>query len=74
MTAARAIPEVFGRQRYLETISCRVLVTDREAQLCLPQSGGRVDYAAFVSKEPKFIKWGRDLFIHGWDRAKSAST
>jgi predicted transcriptional regulator len=66
----KPIPEMIGRQRYLSTISCRVLVTDKEAQLCLPHSGGKIDIAAFTSKETKFIKWCRDLFIYGWDRAK----
>ena len=61
---------VLNATRTLEKISSRVLVTEEEASLSLPCEDGRIDYAAFMSRDPEFLKWCKDLFLFNWDKAR----
>lgn len=41
--------------------------------LSFPRTDGSIDYAAFISGDPGFRAWCRDLFQHYWENAKPAS-
>jgi predicted transcriptional regulator len=57
-------------KRTLPSIPCIILCTEKEAGVCLASMDGRIDYAGFYSKDPMFINWARDLFLHYWDLGK----
>ena len=63
-------PTLIKATRTLERLASRILITEEEASLSLPNSDGRIDYAAFTSRDPAFLKWCGDLFLFGWERAK----
>ena len=44
-----------------------IICTEKEAGVCLPSMDGRMDYAGFSSKDPMFVAWARDLFLHCWN-------
>ena len=54
-------------KRTLTTIPGIILCTEKEAGVCLPSTEGRMDYTGFYSKDPVFVAWARDLFLHCWD-------
>jgi predicted transcriptional regulator len=47
-----------------------MVVTEKEAAICFRFKGGRVDYAGFFGKDPAFLNWVKDLFLHYWDKGK----
>lgn len=63
-------PAVIKATRTLKRLASRVLITEEEASLSLPHADGRIDYSAFMSRDPVFLKWCRDLFLLSWERAK----
>jgi len=68
-------PAAMGRTRTLDHVEVRVALTEKEASLSFPRTGGSVDYGAFISGDPGFRAWCRDLFQYYWENAKpSAST
>jgi predicted transcriptional regulator len=50
-----------------------IVCTEKEACICLPSTEGRMDYAAFHSKDQMFVNWARDLFLYYWDKANRAT-
>lgn len=45
-------------------------LTEKEAGVSFFFTGGRVDYAGFYGKDPFFLNWARDLFLHYWDKGR----
>ncbi len=56
--------------RNLPNIPAILGVTEKEAVVCFRFTGGRVDHAGFFGKDPVFLNWVKDLFLHYWDTAK----
>jgi predicted transcriptional regulator len=57
-------------RRLLPKVEVIVIVTDKEAVFGLPYFSGKMDYSWFVSKDPNFLEWCRDLHGYYWKRAK----
>lgn len=57
-------------RRYLPKISIGLGVTDKEAFVAFPSTKGALDYTGFTGRDPRFVKWARDLYLHEWDKAK----
>ncbi len=57
-------------KRTLTSIPCTILCTEKEAGVCLESTEGKIDYTGFYSKDPMFVNWARDLFLHYWDLGK----
>jgi predicted transcriptional regulator len=74
----RFVPKVQSAQWVAQGFECRavddlavnILMTEKEAGLSFLFVGGRADYAGFVGRDPKFIAFVRDLFLHYWERSK----
>jgi predicted transcriptional regulator len=64
-------PAIIKATKTLERVASRVLITEEEASLSLPYADGRIDYTAFMSRDPIFLNWCRDLFLFSWERARS---
>jgi predicted transcriptional regulator len=47
-----------------------MVVTEKEAGLCFRFKEGRVDYAGFFGKDPMFLSYVKDLFLHFWGKGK----
>jgi predicted transcriptional regulator len=45
-----------------------MVLTEKEALVCLRFVDGRMDYAGFLGDDPVFLSWVRDLFLFYWDR------
>ena len=60
----------FIEKRTLTEIPGMIFCTEKEAGFCLPTTEGRMDYAGFFSKDPKFVTWTSDLFLYFWERGK----
>jgi len=63
---------ISGPCRTLPKVDIRIMMTEKEAMCSLPTMDGRVDYASFIGKDPKFHKWCTDLYLHYWEKAKPA--
>jgi predicted transcriptional regulator len=57
-------------RRVLPEVKVNIIVTDKEAVFGLAYSDGRMDYTQFLSRDPKFRKWCKDLFLHYWEKAE----
>jgi len=58
--------------RLLEEVRVCTMMNEELAGLCLPNSAGKIDFSTgFASRDPKFHKWCRDLFLHYWGRGKA---
>jgi predicted transcriptional regulator len=58
--------------RSIEDISVNFVMTEKEAGISFCLIGGRADYVGFVGKDPVFLNWVKDLFLHYWDKGKRA--
>ena len=58
--------------RGLPDLPAIVVLSEKEAGICFRQVGGKIDYAGFFGKDPVFLNWVKDLFLHYWDRGKRA--
>jgi predicted transcriptional regulator len=58
-------------RRFLPKVEVFLLVTEKEALFSLPYLNGNIDYCAFMSGDPDFRSWCKDLFLHFWDEAKT---
>jgi predicted transcriptional regulator len=58
------------KRRVYPNLNVVAIASDKEAVFGLPYLNGRMDYAQFFSKDPKFIKWCKDLFVYFWERGK----
>ena len=69
----KPVPEEtrFVEKRMLETsIPATLVCTEKEAGVSLLSIDGRADYALLYGKDPQFLKWATDLFLHYWNQAK----
>jgi predicted transcriptional regulator len=71
-TAEKAMSNSFPNleTRTLVDLPGIVIVTEKEAGICLRQKDGRIDYAGFFGKDPLFVNWAKDLFLHYWNKGK----
>jgi predicted transcriptional regulator len=67
-------PATMSRTRTLDRVEVRVALTEKEASLSFPRTDGSVDYAAFISGDPGFRTWCRDLFMHFWEKANPSAS
>ena len=59
--------------RWLEDVRVCIVMNEALAGLCLPNPAGEIDFSTgFASRNPKFHKWCRDLFLHYWERGKES--
>lgn len=57
--------------RWLEEVRVCTMMNEKLAGLCLPDLDGKIDFSTgFASRDPKFHKWCRDLFLHYWERGR----
>jgi predicted transcriptional regulator len=63
-----AVPTI--EKRTFPSIPCTILCTEKEAGVGLMSTEGRIDYTGFFSKDPMFVTWARDLFLHYWNLGK----
>lgn len=56
--------------RIMDDIPVNFVLTEKEAGISFNLVGGRADYAGFVSKDPDFLNWIRDLFLYYWEKGK----
>jgi predicted transcriptional regulator len=63
---------IAGPCRTLPEVDVRIMLTEKEAMCSLPSIDGRQDYASFIGKDPRFHRWCRDLYLHYWEKAKTA--
>jgi predicted transcriptional regulator len=59
-------------RRTLPQIDIRIIMNEKEAMCSFPLLDGKIDYTSFISKDPKFHKWCRDIFLYYWGKAKPA--
>ena len=63
---------ISGSCKTLPRVDVRIMMTEKEA-MCIPRSiDGKTDYTSFIGKDPKFLKWCVDLYLHYWEKAKPA--
>jgi len=58
--------------RIMDDIPVNFVLTEKEAGISFNLAGGRADYAGFVSKDPVFLNWIKDLFLYYWKKGKRA--
>ncbi len=57
--------------RKIQKVPFFLIGSEREALICLKESGGRMDYSmAFISSDSRFLEWCGELFEHYWVRGK----
>ena len=56
--------------RTLSDVPAVFVLTEKEAVICPPLIGGKMDYAGFSGKDPIFLNWVKDLFLYHWDKGK----
>jgi predicted transcriptional regulator len=49
--------------RVLTEVPITIVCTEKEAVICFPSTDGRMDYAAFTSRDKIFVSWAMDLFV-----------
>ncbi len=54
--------------RCLSDIPVTIVLTEKEAGITFPLTGGKADYVAFVGDDPTFMGWVRDLFLYYWEK------
>jgi predicted transcriptional regulator len=59
-------------RRTLSRIDIRIIMNEEEAMCSFPLFDDKIDYTSFISKDQKFHKWCRDVFLYYWDIAKPA--
>jgi len=59
-----------GRGLAVSDMPATILLTEKEAVLCLRFIGGRMDFAGFFGNDPMFLNWVKDLFLYYWDKGK----
>ncbi|MGA2385982.1 MAG: transcriptional regulator FilR1 domain-containing protein [Candidatus Bathyarchaeia archaeon] len=60
----------YVEKRTLTDFPITIVCTEKEAGICFPSTEGRMDYAAFRSKDQMFVNWARELFLYYWDKGK----
>lgn len=65
-------PEMAGvlEVRGIPEVPAIVILTDKEAMVCLRFLDGRMDYAGLFGTAPAFLGWARDLMLHYWERGR----
>src|SRR3989304_5562883 len=59
-----------GRGLAVSDIPATILLTEKEALICLRFNGGRMDFAGFFGNDPLFLNWVKDLFLYYWEKGK----
>lgn len=60
-----------GRVRGIKSVGIFMALTEKEVGgLAFPRLSGEFDYLGFTSKDPKALKWCKDLFQYYWSRGK----
>lgn len=62
-----------GPCRTLPKVDFRIMMTEKEAMCSLPTMDGKNDYSSFISSDPVFHKWCKDLYGHYWDKAEPSN-
>jgi predicted transcriptional regulator len=57
-------------RRFLSKVEVFLLVTEKEALFSAPYLNGNIDYCSFMSDDPNFKNWCKELFLHFWEKAK----
>ena len=58
--------------RSIPELPALALLTEKEGSVSFRNVDGRMDYAGFFGKDPKFLNWVKDLFLYYWDKGKRA--
>lgn len=56
--------------RSFEDLPVNIVLTEKEAGISFCLTGGKVDYVAFVGKDPIFLSWVKELFLFYWEKGK----
>jgi predicted transcriptional regulator len=64
------VPIRMHQLRSIPKVEAIIVMTEREAMFCLPDLRRKMDYIAFISKDPIFHKWCKDLYLYYWEKAK----
>jgi len=56
--------------RGLSDIPAIMALTEEEATMGFRLVNGRMDYAGFYGKDPRFLNWVKDLFLYYWEKGK----
>lgn len=66
------LPEIsrFVEWRSFEALPVNIVLTEKEAGISFSLISGQVDYVAFVSKDPRFLNWVKELFLFYWEKGK----
>jgi predicted transcriptional regulator len=67
----QTIPEIKNvvEKRVVPTLPAILLLTEKFGGVNLLSIDGRADNAVFYGKDPAFMKWATDLFLHYWNQA-----
>ena len=57
-------------RKSLERICLSLLISEKEAVICLRRNKGEMDYSGFFGTNEKFRKWCQDLFSYYWEKAE----
>lgn len=58
-------------RRYLPKIGIVLVITEKEAMVGLPRIGSDLDIVSFFGRDPAFMKWANDLYMHYWDQGET---
>ncbi|MFB3888484.1 MAG: helix-turn-helix transcriptional regulator [Candidatus Bathyarchaeia archaeon] len=72
-TWSEKVRNVEGRGFPASDIPAVIMLTEKEAMICLRLNEGRMDYnASFYGNDPASLNWVKDLFLYYWDKGKRA--
>jgi predicted transcriptional regulator len=58
--------------RSLSDVPVLLALTENEASVSFRLNNGKADYSGFIGKDPVFLNWVKDVFLHYWAKAKQA--
>jgi predicted transcriptional regulator len=66
-----ATPTVPGMERAvewraIEDIAVNIVISEKEAGISFYLPDGKTDYVGFSGKDPVFMNWVKDIFLHYW--------
>jgi predicted transcriptional regulator len=64
------VPVRMHQLRSIAKVEAVIVMTERDAIFNLPDLRGKMDYTGFVSKDPEFHKWAKDLYLYYWEKAE----
>jgi len=69
-TWSEKLRNVDGRGLAVSDIPATVMLTEKEALICLRFTGGRMDCAGFFGNDSTFLSWVKDLILYYWEKGK----